>query len=99
MSLFQAVIATATKHLPTTEAHTHVAGIVLVLQTDRARVSERSVAYARGTWHPVAVIATDALSPTDFLVPSTFPVELLTLYAAVARAAAPPAPLYCTDLA
>jgi hypothetical protein len=48
-----------------------------------------------------ARVATASLFPsgTDILVPSSFPVELLTLYAAVAHAAAPPTPLHRIEVA
>jgi hypothetical protein len=62
-------------------------------------VLEGSAPSARGTWRRIAAIATASLFPTHFLVPALSPVELLTLYAAVACAAAPPTPLHRAKLA
>jgi hypothetical protein len=73
-TLCQALTAAATKALAATKAQTQITGIVLVIQTDWARVFEGSFPSARVTGHPTAAIAT-AFFPTDFLVSSSFPVK------------------------
>jgi hypothetical protein len=63
--LFEAEIATVTKHLPTTEAHPGLfASIIFGIQTDWARVFEGS------GWHPIAASATATLFFTHILVSS-----------------------------
>jgi hypothetical protein len=103
-TLVQALCTTAAKQLAAADAHARgdpagVAGIILAIQADRARVLEGSFYPARGTLHPIAAIATASLFSTHLLVTAFSPMDSLTLYAAITRAAAPPAPLHRTELA
>jgi hypothetical protein len=80
-------------HLPAAEAHPAVAGIVLVIKADRARVLQGSGITTRGT-RRITASATATLFPTHVLVSSNFPMGFLTPHAAVVHALAPPATLH-----